>query len=433
MKKIIVIGMALMLALTLFGCKGDADDNVITFAWWGTASRNTATYAAIAKFEEKYPQYTVEGDQYAWSGYQETLGNQLNRGSEADVFQVNYNWIYSMYGEDYFLDLNGLDLDFSIYPSDEHNPLTVNDKILALSVSETGYIFYFNEAVYEAAGASIPTTWSELITAGQTINAYDSNKFAIGRVDAQAASMLLFTYLSQKYQKNVINNNNELAFSESELIEGFYFLDDLINNGVINVADTSTGGPSNPRWTSGDYGGVMTWNTAIAEYQDALSANRDDLITGGMLQQNALEKLGMYKKISMAYAVSKRVGESEAKKEAVATFLEFMTTDPEAVEILGVDRGVSSILSVQDILSTSTSNFTETLEWQGHFIVQELYDHELSLGVDLYIHPYYEHATFRKFYENIIESFLTAGKTPAAAAGQIAAGFNTYLATYMEG
>lgn len=432
MKKSIALMAVLMLSISLIGCTGNQDDNTITFAWWGTASRNTATYAAIAKFEEKYPQYTVEGDQYAWSGYQETLGNQLNRGSEADVFQVNYNWIYSMYGEDYFLDLHELDLDFSVYPSEEHDPLTVNNKILALSVSETGYIFYFNQNVYDEAGIeTLPTTWDELISAGQVINANNANKYAVGRVDAQAASMLLFTYLSQKYQKNVINEHNELAFSEAELVEGFYFLDDLINNGVINITDSSPDGPSNPKWTSGNYGAVMTWNTAIAEYQDSLSVGT--LVTGGMLQQHAGEALGMYKKISMAYAVSQRVGQSDAKKEAVKTFLEFMTTDPEAVEILGVDRGVSSILSVQDILENASTNYTDTLEWQGHFIVQELYDYELSMDVNLYIHPYYEHATFRKFYENIIESFLTAGKAPAIAAGQIYDGFNNYLATYMEG
>ena len=39
----------------------------------------------------------------------------------------------------------------------------------------------------------------------------------------------------------------------------------------------------------------------------------------------------------MAYA-GKRVEESKTRKAAVKAFIEFMTSDPEAIKILGVDR-----------------------------------------------------------------------------------------------
>jgi oligogalacturonide transport system substrate-binding protein len=149
MKKMLLAVILLIVSIILISCGGRVDDeSTISFSWWGTSDRNIATYQAIELFEERYPQYKVEPDQAPWSGYQTTLNNRLNRGTEADVFQVNYNWIYSMYGEDYFMDITELGLDLSHYPPNEHTPLSINGKVLGLSVSETGYIFYLNKNVY---------------------------------------------------------------------------------------------------------------------------------------------------------------------------------------------------------------------------------------------------------------------------------------------
>ncbi|MBU1144128.1 MAG: ABC transporter substrate-binding protein [Firmicutes bacterium] len=440
MKKTLLFISLLITSLILFACNGSStDDTVIKFAWWGTSDRNIATYQAIELFEEKYPEYTVEGEQSPWNGYQQTLNNRLNRGTEADVFQVNYNWIYSMYGEDYFMDINELDLDLSKYPVNEHNPLTVNGKVLGLSISETGYVFYLNKSVYQAAGLDVEDikTWEDLIEAGNTISSVTPGKYALGRMDAQQVAIMMFSYLSQITGKNVINEDNELNFTQAELITGFNFISDLRNNGVLissNATDTHIDGPTNPNWTSEKYGGVLQWNTAISEYQNTLPNGGTNLYMAGMFQQEEGEQLGMYKKVSMAYAVSKRVEESDTKKEAVKTFLEFMTTDPEAVRILGVDRGVSNNADTQAILTAATENdFVNSLEWKGHQVVQTLFNYQLSIDQDLYIHPYYEHNTFRAIYESPIESFLLNNINANEAATRIINRFNSELKRAMEG
>ncbi|MFA5526414.1 MAG: ABC transporter substrate-binding protein [Acholeplasmataceae bacterium] len=446
MKKALGLFILMTLSLIMVACEKE-DENTISFAWWGTSDRNIATYQAIELFESKYPQYKVKGEQSSWNGYQESLNNKLNRGTEADVFQVNYNWIYSMYGEDYFMDITELGIDLSDYPENEHEPLTVNDKVLALSVSETGYIFYLNESVFKhedtgdhlidfGSGRWIPTTWEELMEAGDAINSTYSNKFALGRMDAQQVAIMMFSYLAQIYGKNVINDQNELNFTKDELIEGFNFITDLRSSGVLipsNQMDTHIDGPTNPNWTSQKYGGILQWNTAISEYQNTLPSSAN-LVMAGMFQQDGALTTGMYKKVSMAYAVSKRVETSDTKKEAVKTFIEFMTTDPEAVAILGVDRGVSSNETTQDILKqVSNKDYINSLEWKGHQVVQTMFDAQLEDGIDLYIHPYYEHNTFRAIYEAPIESFLLNTINANEAATRIINRFNTELERVMEG
>lgn len=431
MRKILIILLATFSVL-LFGC-GKADDNEISFSWWGTSDRNKATHEAIDLFREKYPDIKVNVRQSPWQGYQTTLYNELERGREADVFQINYNWIYSMYGTESFLDLNELSLDLSNYRSDEHDPLTVDGKLLGLSISETGNIFYLNKTLYTAAGITeIPQTWDELIEAGKQIGAHSNGtKFALGRIDAQQAAMIMFSYLSQMTGKNVIENN-KLSFTKEELTQGFYFLDDLRNNNVIIKSlahDSHNDGPTNPNWQGVDpkYGGVIQWNTSISEYENTLQQGQE-LISAGMFQQAKGEQLGMYKKVSMAYAVSPRVAKSNQKKENIKKFLEFMTTDPQAVEILGVDRGVPSNKLAYELLKEDVK-FTNSLEWVGHNAVQALYDNQASKDINLYIHPYYEHDTFRKAYEQHIQKFLFAEFTAQQAVNAIMASFDKELAT----
>lgn len=434
MRKSLIL-LLLVFSFSLFACGGNDKDNEISFSWWGTSDRNKATHDAIDLFREKYPDIKVSVRQSPWSGYQSTLYNELERGREADVFQINYNWIYSMYGSEAFLDLNELNLDLSKYREGEHTPLTVDGKLLGLSISETGYIFYLNKTLYTAAGVTeIPRTWEELIAAGQKIGqASNGTKYALGRLDAQQAAILMFTYLSQITNKNVIEDN-KLAFTREELMQGFYFLDDLRNNNVIirSLAnDSHNDGPTNPNWQSTDpkYGGIIQWNTAVSEYENTLPQGQE-LVSAGMFQQNVGEKLGMYKKVSMAYAVSPRVAKSSVKKENVKKFLEFMTTDPEAVKILGVDRGVPSNSVAFDILK-SDAKYTNSLEWIGHNTVQTYYDNQLSEGLDLYIHPYYEHDTFRKAYEQHIQKFLYAEFTAQQAVNAIMASFDQELKNVM--
>ena len=451
MKKILLLTVLMMSIFGISACDDTTVDpsntgdvttapqgvTTISFSWWGTTDRNVATYQAIELFEARYPQYQVSGDQSTWDGYQTTLYNRLERGRESDIFQVNYNWLYSMYGEYYFMDLGELDLDFSHYPENEHDPLTINGKILGLSLSETGYIFYMNKAVYEEAGITeMPTTWAELITAGQTIGtASGGSKYAIGRLDAQQVAILMFSYLSQKYGKNLISAENTLNFTQAELEEGFAFINTLRSNNVLipnNQNDTHTNGPTNPNWVIyQNYGGILQWNTAVSEYENELP-DTSNLVTVGMFQQEEGEELGMYKKVSMALAVSKRVENDPAKKQAIETFIEFITTDPEAVRILGVDRGVPSHDTAQNILlETTTFDFTATREWEGHLIVQSLFDNQVESEIDLYIHPYYEHDVFRRIYEMPIEKFLFNQYTAAQAINEITSKFNSTLAQVM--
>lgn len=89
------------------GSTKDAEAVTIKFAWWGADNRHDAMQDVVALFEEEYPHITVNTEYGAWDGWQEKTLTQLSGKTEADVMQVNYNWLFSFgKGKNIFMDLN---------------------------------------------------------------------------------------------------------------------------------------------------------------------------------------------------------------------------------------------------------------------------------------------------------------------------------------
>lgn len=438
---LVVVIMLITSILSMTACSKEGDE--VEFVWWGSSERNMATDDMIKEFYKKYPQYKdmVDPITLPWEGYAQNLNTALNQGTEADLMQINYNWVHSWGKLRQSMDMKDLNIDLTKWPEGENDALKVIDystnkeKLSAISVSETGAVFYLNKATYEAAGITeLPKTWKELIEAGRIINARDSKCFALGRLDGQSGAMIMFSWLSQKYGINVIEDD-KLAFTQDQLKEGLNFLKTLKENGVINQNDPNADGPNNENWKKGYYGGVLQWNTAISEYYITAPNGGANLVCVGMFQQSNTESenKGVYKKVSMAYAVSNKVAKNSKKKALIEDFLNFMFTDEKAVKALGVDRGIPSHATAQEILRNAGSEFTDTLEWKGHDYVQSAYNSQKAAGIDLYIHPYYEHETFRLFYEDLIEKLLSGVMTEEAVAGSLYRGWNNALASAMEG
>ena len=66
---------------------------VISFSWWGNDKRNEYTIEAIRQFEALYPDIKVNCSYSEWSGYEARSQVRMNSNTEADVMQINFNWL----------------------------------------------------------------------------------------------------------------------------------------------------------------------------------------------------------------------------------------------------------------------------------------------------------------------------------------------------
>ena len=324
--------------------QGTTGDKVtLRFSWWGGDSRHNATLKAIEAFEKKYPNIKVESQYGAWGGWLDQLAVQIAGKSEPDVMQINWNWIYQFSKDgNGFVDLNKYNdvIDLKQYPQTLLDQMTLNGKLQGIPVSSTGKVFYWNKTTFEKAGIAVPSSFDDMIKAGKIFKEKLGDDYYPMALTPYEQMLIMVYYLQQKYNKQWIVNQ-KVNFTEDEVAEGIKFIRMLEDNHVYpsqkklagDGADTMD---KNPNWINGKYAGFYEWDSAQARFANAL-ADKQEMVMGSYPYDYGKTKVATVK-ISMAFAVSKN---SKHPKEA-AMLINYLLNDNEAVDILGLERGVVS-------------------------------------------------------------------------------------------
>jgi len=318
----------------------------ITFNWWGNDGRHEATNEVVRLFMDENPGIYIETQYGAWDGWQTTFAGDLMANTEADLMQVNFNWLalYSPFG-DTFKDLEhpaiANYLDLSNWTPAEIDVVRRNGVVQAVPVGMTARVPFMRADIYEAAGLDVQdiNTWADLLEAGRTIQAYHGDSvFALSPLGPQSMAYMVFSYLEQFTGRSFVDENFQFNYSLEELTRGFQLLQDMIDNGVVPTGqfDSDPINAQNPLWISGAYGGVSEWDSSINAWISNLDNGEDIVeIREHFTYENALSS-GWMARPSMAFAISRNTDHPEV----VAQFLNFMLTDERAIEIIGTDRGV---------------------------------------------------------------------------------------------
>lgn len=389
----------------------DAKDPVsFRFQWWGNDGRHERTQQIIDLYMSENSHVTIQPDFAPWAGFQEAFAVALEGGQEADLMQVNYNWLelYSPYG-DTFLDLETVSqyLDLTNWAPHYLDFCRTNGVLQAVPTGITARIPFINKTVFQNAGIdTIPSTWDELKAAGRQIQEQLGNDFfALSPMGNPAGSYLVFAYLEQTTGRQFVNENNEFQYTLEELKAGFQFYQDLMDNGVVTPGgiDSDPINAENPKWIRGEYGGVVEWDSSINGWLANLEEGNEVIVSPFFSTGN--DKLsGLMSRPSMGFAISRNTPHADE----VARFLNFMLTDPRAVEIMGDDRGVPSNTAALAIFEGLPAN-------QGSLVVQAA---ELVANSETTVmRPIYENPLVRELYETAL-SDLQNGLIDVATAAQ---------------
>lgn len=376
-KKALALGMAAVMGLSLAGCGGSqtaetqaqpasseapeettsaaetketkeeessSEPVALRLSWWGGDARHEATEKAVQAFMEKYPNITVECEYGAWNGWEEKQSLSILSGDCADVIQIGSNWVhdYAKGGESY-LDLYqyGDIIDLSQFPEEKMKLNEVDGKLMAIPISLTGRLFYWNETTFDEVGVDIPTDEASLLAAGAAFKAYGEDYYplALGEYDRM---IFLVYYLESKYGKDWVTDG-KMNYTEEEVKEGLEFMNKLEAEHVIPSLATIAGDMAdsldkNSKWIDGKYAGLMEWDSAVSKVKEAMegSVNKpgQKLVIGDFIKFG--EYQGGFTKISMDFAIK---ASTEHPKEA-ALLLNYLLNDPEGVEICSTERGI---------------------------------------------------------------------------------------------
>ncbi len=324
---------------------GVSDEPVfLRISWWGGDSRHEATEKAVQAFMKKYPNITVETEYGAWTGWEEKQSLSILSGECADVIQIGSNWVndYSKGGESY-LDLYQYSdvLDLSQFPQDKLKSNEVNGKLMAVPISLTGRLFYWNKTTFDEAGCEIPTDKASLLAAGAAFKAYNNDYYPLALGEYDRAIFMVY-YLESKYGKDWIVDG-KLNYSEEEIKEALEFMNKLEDEHVIPTLATINGDMAdsldkNSKWIDGKYAGLMEWDSGVSKVKAAMegSVNKpgQEFVIGDFIKFGDYQ--GGFTKISMDFAIK---ASTEHPKES-AMLVNFLLNDPEGIEICSTERGI---------------------------------------------------------------------------------------------
>lgn len=372
MKKFLACLLTLALALTAVGAMADGS---LTFSWWGGDSRHEATQKAVEAFTaatgiEVTPTYS------AWTGWEDKMSQYFASDSAFDVNQVNWNWLYSFVdaeGKSKFYDLNQVAdvIDLTQFNENALAQCTINGELLAIPVSMTGRIFYWNKTTFEKAGLTVPKTLEELMAAGPVFAeklGKDYYPMACGPYDKM---ILMVHYLESQYGKDWVVDG-KVNYTVEEVTRGFEFIQSLEDAHVIPTAETLLGDGAdsldkNPKWMEGKYAGIFEWDSSASKFESALNDGQEFVV--GDYFEDMGDYHGGFTKVSMAFVIAN----TAADKNAAAQLIEFLLNSEEGARIMKSERGIplsakaNALCATEGLLNAKVAEANaKVLAWCGN-------------------------------------------------------------------
>ena len=353
MKKVL-LSAAISATLALTALPSMAKDVDLRMSWWGGNGRHQVTLKALEEFHKLNPDINVKAEYTGWDGHLSRLTTQMASGTEPDVMQTNWPWliIFSKNGEGYY-DLNKLknELDLNQYQAKDLQSTTIKGKLNGLPISVNAPVFYYNDVTWNKAGLAYPKTWDELFAAGKSFQQkLGKNYYPYSMVD-QDVILLLNAYMMQKYQKPMFDSSGKFTWDDMQWQEAFSFVKRLSDDHVVPSPKTlSSYGKGNlyemKPWINGEWGGTFTWNISIRMYINNLTPPAK-LVLGDYVMQPGVTESGVYFKTAQMFSVAKS---TKHPKEA-AMLVNFLLNDPQAIESLGLERGIPLSKTAETLLT----------------------------------------------------------------------------------
>lgn len=341
--------------------ESSGDDQVsIRVAWWGNQERHDMTLEAIELFEELNPNIEVQPEYTGWDGYWERLNTQAAGRNLPDVIAMDNSYLNEYNSSDLLVDLAPLiadgvinldDVD-DVYQEINHD----GDRVLAVASGANALALVYNAELLEEYGYDLEPgyTYEDLYEMNLDIkNQMEANgEEYLGYDFANAEYELFFNYARQHDMSFYTEDGTGLGFEEHILVDYFDWVGRMVEDGAA---------PSHDIMMSYIEGG----NSMVQEGTSAMQTAASNQIIG--ISQGTEFELDLtvlpaldgthanYIRPSMSFSITQHA----EQQEAAAKFIDFITNNLEANEILQAERGVPISSAVRDHLSDKVSETVE--------------------------------------------------------------------------
>lgn len=338
--------------------EGDGDQT-IRVAWWGNQERHDMTLEAIELFAEETG-ITVEPEYIGWDGYWERLNTQAAGSNLPDVIQMDNSYLNEYDSNNLLVDLTPFIEDGAIDLSDVDDVYQeineVEDRVLAISAGANALAIVYNADMLAEHGFELEPgfTYDDIYEINIAIKeAMDDSGEEYFGYDFANAEYELFQNWARQNGEAIYNEAGDgVGFDQTTLAGYFEWVQQM-------VADQAA--PSHDIMMSYIEGG----NSMVQEGTSVMQTAASNQLIG--IQQGTDYELDLtilpaldgthanYIRPSQSWSIT----EHAEDQDAAAQFIDFMTNNLEANEILQAERGVPISSVVREHLTDHVTEATE--------------------------------------------------------------------------
>jgi multiple sugar transport system substrate-binding protein len=340
-------------ALALSACAGgggggaaetlDPNEKVtLDFAFWGNDVRAAMYDEAIAAFNEKYPNITVNTSFLGFPEFWEKRQIEATSGGLPDVMQFDYSYL-RQYSE------NGLLLDLGPYLGNgiDTEPLAqnildigvVNDTTYGITTSTNAWSMYQNPKLLDEVGVEAYEgggsyddydAWIKQVTDA----AKDKGVELWGGTDYTMRIQNFELWLRAQGQ-DLFSDDGKPTFTEDQLVEFWKLGDDIRSSGAVIPGQRLEEVYPLSGFDSALTASELTWDNFGAGYLGNLGEDYTEL---GLVQPPTAKEgsKDLYLKPSMLHAVAANT----ENPEAAIALVDFLVNAPETGAAFGTNRGL---------------------------------------------------------------------------------------------
>ncbi len=332
------------------GGSGGSDGQVaLRMSTWGNDSRLKLTEEAVAAFEQANPGITVQVENSDWTGYWDKLATQTAANDPPDVIQMDEASIAAYGGRGALLDLSTKSsvLDLSAMDAKVLDTGKVSGTQVGAPVGVALFSVGVNPELLKQAGLKMPDdktwTWDDLATMASTVTQKLGSKGVVG-MDFFGVSAAEIGVWARQRNQEVFPIEGQTAVTSDTLVSYFEFAKRMVETKATPAAGSQvedlTKALDSSRFATNKAAFHLQFHTQIAAF---VAASGSDLRLLRLPAPAPGKPARMVNKASMYWSMPAKGEHSEEAAKLVS----FLMTDPAAVKILKVERGVPAIPAVQ--------------------------------------------------------------------------------------
>ncbi len=313
----------------------------LQLSFWGAASRNKLTQAAIKAYRKDGHSNTKVNSWFAaFSTYFTKLNTQIASGTSPDLIQMDMGYVKQYADEKQILDLTSLVNNKTLDLSDFDQTLLTDSKyngvLYGIPLGGNYECMFYNTNLVQQAGVGAPPTtwtWDDFASYAGKISKALSSKQIYGSADASGA-MDMFEIWVRSNGHDLYTASGQAGFTQDDIQTWFEYWDAMRKAGAcapaqLQATDTSAG-PATALITKG--------KTAFATAHSNQFSGFQALITDPLKLQFVPtgKQVGNYLKCSMMMSIAA----NSKNTDAAANFIQFLITNPDGVKAIGLDRGI---------------------------------------------------------------------------------------------